>query len=365
MRAMPVLGILFSLTLCGTSRGESPIRHTRVFVSGQGGYRLYRIPAVETAPDGSVLAFVEARKHHGEDPGMGGNDIDLVMKRSADGGATWSAMKMIENPDEGWDAGNPATLVDRDTGRVWLFYIRIKQGRTASKTLARTSDDSGVTWSEPIDLTAVARDLADSSWNMSVPGPGGAIQNRKGWLIVPMWGGGSPFAIYSEDHGRTWQRGKRVPGIESGAEPQAVELSDGRILMDIRHGGGKRMMAASEDGGKSWLEARVSPLVTPGTGVSCAIETYTSRSAGATHNRILWTGPRTGRKNMVIRVTYDDAISFPVERLFWEGRGGYSDLTIQDDESIGVLWEGGAPRAGAKYCITFTRLTREFLEPAQ
>lgn len=68
---------------------------------------------------------------------------------------------------------------------------------------------------------------------------------------------------------------------------------------------------------------------------------------------------------MVIRVTYDDAISFPVERLFWEGRGGYSDLTIQDDESIGVLWEGGAPRAGAKYCITFTRLTREFLEPAQ
>ena len=136
--------------------------------------------------------------------------------------------------------------------------------------LARTSDDSGSTWSEPVDLSHVGR----------IIGPGGVIQNRKGWLIAPEWSGGL-FALYSEDHGRTWQRGKPVPEI-SGAEPQLVELSDGRILMDIRQSRGTehRWIAVSGDGGKTWEKARPA-LVTPGTRVACAIESYTSRSAGA------------------------------------------------------------------------------------
>ena len=77
--------------------------------------------------------------------------------------------------------------------------------------LARYSDDNGVTWSEPIDLTRTARDMADGRWRISVPGPGGAIQNRTGRLIVPMWrfAPWGTFTLFSDDHGRTWQRGER------------------------------------------------------------------------------------------------------------------------------------------------------------
>ena len=46
--------------------------HVDVFVSGTDGYFAYRIPAIETSPDGSLLAFAEARKYNLDDPGFGG-----------------------------------------------------------------------------------------------------------------------------------------------------------------------------------------------------------------------------------------------------------------------------------------------------
>ena len=68
---------------------------------------MYRIPAIEAAPDGSLLAFAEARKYGGSDPGMGKQDIDLVLKRSTDAGRTWSPMKLIEDPGQLWSAAIP------------------------------------------------------------------------------------------------------------------------------------------------------------------------------------------------------------------------------------------------------------------
>ena len=112
-----------------------------------------------------------------------------MLKRSTDGGATWSAMRVIEHSGEYWSSANPATVVDRQNGRVWVFYLRCKPGRGSAEArpgtddasnLARYSDDHGVTWSEPIDQTGVARDMADANWRIRVPGPGGASTGRAG-----------------------------------------------------------------------------------------------------------------------------------------------------------------------------------------
>lgn len=368
MRHSWILSLLFSFVVTLAAWGEQPLKHVDVFVSGKDGYVGYRIPAIETAPDGSLLAFAEARKYNFSDPGGKGQDIDLVLKRSTDGGATWSVMKIIEDSGKFWSSANPATVVDRQTGRIWVFYLRCKPGRNTdaarpgtddAANLARTSDDNGVTWSEPIDQTKVARDMADPQWRISVPGPGGAIQDRKGRLIVPMWkvapwGG---FAIFSEDHGRTWQRGAIVPGKQGGDEDQLVELSDGRILLDIRqHGGPHRWMATSSDGGRTWSAPRPGVPVTP---VCCAIERYTRKSAGDDCDRIVWTGPAgPGRSKLVVRTSVDEGLTFPYERVISEGPAAYSDLTVLKDKSVGVLWERGNYRF-----ITFTRLDRDSLAP--
>lgn len=364
--------LLLGFTLAGlVSAAPPPLKHVDVYVSGQDGYAAYRIPAIETTPDGSLLAFAEARKHNLHDPGGAKQDIDLVLKRSADGGATWSVMKVIEDPGELWSAANPATVVDRQTGRVWLLYLRSKPGCSSAtsrpgtddlQTLARWSDDNGQTWSDPIDLTAVARDMADPTWRCTVIGPGGAIQDRRGRLIAPAWKTEpfNVFAIFSEDHGRTWQRGAFVPGKE-GNEDQLVELADGRVLIDIRQNSGPtRMLATSSDGGRTWSERRPGQKVSP---VCCAIERYTLKSAGDDRDRILWTGPKEPRRaKLAVWTSDDEGQSFTNERPVYDGFAAYSDLTILKDKSVGVLWERGVER-GYQF-ITFTRLTRDFLEPA-
>ena len=338
-----------------------------VYTSGEDGYAIYRIPGIETAPDGTLLAFAEARKYGGADPGFGKQDIDLVLKRSRDGGKTWSKMTVVEDPGELWSAANPATVVDRDTGKVWVLYLRSKPGRSTltsrpgtddMQTQARWSADSGATWSEPIDLTAVARDMNDEKWKASVVGPGGAIQAQNGRLLAPIWK--SPYnvlAIYSDDHGSTWHRGQRVPDGDRGDEDQFVELADGRILMDMRQTrGGTRWRATSSDGGQTWSETFAGEAATP---CACAIERLTLKSAGDDRNRILWTGPKgPGRKTLIARVSYDEGKTFPVERIISEEPAAYSDLAMLKDRTVGCLWERGNYRF-----ITFTRFNLAFLEP--
>lgn len=111
-----VIGVLGAAPV----QGEALLQQTDVFVSGSDGYFGYRIPAIETAPDGTLLALAEARKHNLGDPGYEGNDIDLVCRRSTDAGVTWSPMKTTKIRRR-WSAANPATLM---TKQVWLFYLQ-------------------------------------------------------------------------------------------------------------------------------------------------------------------------------------------------------------------------------------------------
>jgi len=339
-----------------------------VFISGKDGYHTYRIPAIEAAADGSLIAFAEARRYSADDPGWTNQEIDLVYKRSADDGASWSPMKVLEHAGELWCAANPATLLDRGNGRLWVFYIRARPGRSTDtarpgtddmQTLARRSDDNGRSWSEPVDLTGTARDMTDTTWRASVPGPGGAIQTRTGRLLVPMWK--MPFGnfvIYSDDHGSTWRRGRYVPGNQGGDECQVAELTDGRILMDIRQEtGAHRWLAESQDGGTTWGEPRPGVAVAP---VACALERFALRTPGGERNCLLWTGPTgTERKRLRLLISDDEGKTFARERLISDQYAAYSDLTILKDGTVGVLWERGAD-AGYQF-ITFTRLSQAWL----
>ncbi|MGQ9770807.1 MAG: sialidase family protein [Thermogutta sp.] len=365
---LAAMAAVAALPLRVAQAAETDLEHVVVFSAGEAGYHTMRIPAIETAADGTLLAFAEARKNSAADPGYPGQEIDLVMKSSPDGGRTWSSLVVLEHVGELWSSANPATVRDRTNGRIWLFYLRCAPGMNTYKArpqtfdvrnLARFSDDHGQTWSEAIDLTAVARDLNDKDWGISVPGPGGAIQARQGRLIVPMWRYRPfrDFVLFSEDHGETWQRGDFVPIEEGVDECQLLELADGSVALDMRQQrGAHRWISISKDGGKTWSEPRAGQTVTP---VCCAIERWTLKSAGDDRDRIVWTGPRgPGRNNLTLWVSYDELATFQNPRLIAEGPGAYSDMAVLPDKTVAILWEQGNYKA-----IVLTRVTLPWVEP--
>lgn len=375
--------ILLILAAVCCRGGDVLITQTDVFRGGEDGYRAYRIPAIAAAADGSLVAFAEARKENRGDPGNG--DIDLVMKRSEDQGATWSRLMVVDDPGEKWAASNPTPVLDLTSGRLWVAFNRWKPGKGTAQSRPGTddnqawlrwSDDHGRTWPEAREITREARDF--ERWGAMFLGPGGAIQTKSGRLLLPAamcpdtcsvmgaapgWQGSlsmmRAYAIYSDDHGATWQRGGLLPALTD--ENQMVELADGAVMMDARQASGeRRWVGVSQDGGVKWSRPAAGQAVTP---VATSIERYTLKSAGADRDRLLWTGVAgPGRKHLVVRVSYDEGQTWMNERTLYGGLAAYSDLAALKDGTVGVLWERGVSELSQS--ITFTRFNREFLEPA-
>src|SRR5262249_44159803 len=108
-------GALAILAIAVPGRAGEP-EQAPLFVSGQDGYHTYRIPSLVVTAKGTLLAFCEGRKKSSTDSG----DIDLLLKRSFDGGKTWTQTQVVW--DDGEDTcGNPCPVLDARTGTIWLL----------------------------------------------------------------------------------------------------------------------------------------------------------------------------------------------------------------------------------------------------
>ncbi len=186
---------LLLLSLCcaaSSTASASGLPLTDVFVSGREGYHTYRIPALIVAGDGALLAFCEGRKKAQSDAG----DIDLLVKRSIDGGKTWGPQEVVWDDGEN-TCGNPCPVVDRTTGTIWLPMTwnhgkdtenQIKQntGKDTRRVFLTHSDDNGRTWAKPREITA---EVKRPEWRWYATGPGVGIQLTRGpWkgrLLIP------------------------------------------------------------------------------------------------------------------------------------------------------------------------------------
>jgi Neuraminidase (sialidase) len=351
---------------------DDQLTHVDVFVSGTEGYHTFRIPSVARTADGTLHALAEGRLTNRSDPG--GTHIDLVYKRSTDGGKSWSALVLLDrHPEADEDnlekdrtaAANAVALVDRTNDRLWLFDTRLVDRNLGSfQAWALYSDDSGVNWSPPQRIRVPRYELPGSS--DIYPNLGSGIQLRSGRLIVPATrrtsGKTQSFALYSDDHGANWHAGEVVEAAVN--EAQIVELNDGRLLMSVRpNSGGDRLAALSSDKGEHWTTP--APLFSS-TRVAEAIERYTREGEnGASRNRLLHTipagGPLGARSNLEVRISYDEGVSFGISRTVYAGYAAYSDLVNIDSDQVGILWERG-DTTGYQF-ISFTVVNRAFLEP--
>ncbi len=362
-----------------------------LFGPGEHGYYLFRIPAMVTTSSGGLLAFCEGRKNNHYDAGQ----INLCMQRSFDCGTTWEPARIITS--DGLNTmGNPCPVVDRETSTIWMLFCHNLGTDRSSAIMDRTargtrtcwvmhSHDDGETWSEPTNITAQVK---KSDWTGYGTGPGVGIQLRDGRLLVPCYHGVAEskiyesHVIYSDNHGQTWHIGGSV-GPHCG-ESTAVELADGAILLNMRDetlpravargeigiddrghpilpDGGSgfcRAHAISRDRGMTWA-AKQSDQGLTDTVCQASILRYTDEATQG-KSRILFANPSSletrpvgdgypggrQRKQMTIRLSYDEARTWPIAKTINPGFAAYSCLVKLPDARIGCFYEAELPTSG-------------------
>lgn len=393
-----LLAVSLSALACSTSGppAESPadapfFTQQALFQANEGGYAHYRIPAIVVTKSGAVLVFTEARMDMGGDWGP----IDILMRRSTDGGETFDpARKIVEVEGEiqqnpvalAQDLAKPgevtynnfAPIVDEDGVIHALFCVEY------ARAYYVRSEDDGVTWSAPVDVTATFEQFrGDYDWRVIATGPGHGIQLENGRLLVPVWmsdgtGGHAhrPSAVsvvYSDDAGATWERGEIVvahPRLKNPSETLALQVADGRVMLNIRHENPehRRAVSYSEDGATGWTDPVFDEELLEPICMGSLIR--------LNEDEILFANPHSEvprnpdnpegnhkRQNVSVKLSMDEGETWPVNRVVEPGVSGYSDMAVGEDGTIFLFYERGsaATRDTHTASLTLARFNRAWL----
>jgi sialidase-1 len=351
------------------ARGAEEPQRVAVFVAGDSGVTLYRIPGIVTTPRGTLLAYCEARRDSRRDWG----EIEVHLRRSTDGGRTWEAARHVAhhgpriegNPTklEGGEreqtVNNPVAVVDRGSGDVVLLYC-VNYARCF---VIRSADD-GLTFSPPVEITdAFTGFRRHHPWKVIATGPGHALQLRSGRIVVPIWfaygpaGAHHPSAtatITSDDGGRTWQGGElAVPAGSGRGDPNesiAAERSDGSVLLVSRNvsAPNRKLVTIGPDGARGWgvpafqadlpepvcMAGLVAHPARPGMMIFSCPDSLARDATGAEIP-----AGKAKRRNLTLRVSTDDGRTWPVTHVLEPGASAYSDLTVLPDGTVVCLYE--------------------------
>ncbi|MEU9365613.1 sialidase family protein [Streptomyces avermitilis] len=344
------------------------------FRGGREGYASHRIPAVVATGAGTLLAFCEGRVDSAHDHG----NIDIVLKRSADGGHTWGPLQAVAKNGDNL-AGNPAPVV-LDTGRVLLVHVRSAAGASEDAILrgkvkaadgrrvwVQHSDDDGLTWSNPREITGQVR---KANWRWYATTPGHALQLTTGRVVVP--GNhtvpptgtdngteakyNSGHCLLSDDRGASWYLGyldENTNGYVNVNETTATELPDGRVYFNTRNDSpspGNRADAYSKDGGKTLVKP-----FRPQAGLTAPV-VQGSVLQLRDPDLLLFSGPADPafRALMTVRASEDGGTTWRTAHPLDGLPAAYSDLVRVDQDTVGLLYETGD--FGAYETITFRRI---------
>lgn len=322
--------------------------YAKLFDGGPSGYHSYRIPSIVKTTNGTLIAFAECRRWSSSDWG----DINLVFKRSTDNGATWSALGEVVGTGPGtW--GNPTAVTDWTTGRVWVFF-NWNSGDQATfsdidewgerKVYSSYSDNHGVSWSTPLDMTAT---LLPPNFTWDAIGPGVGIQTSRshsGRLIIPA----TERNIYSDDHGATWHYQIIPTGTSEGT---MVEQLNGSLMRNDRPVTSQWELMKRRRISTGSIENGFGTFVSDGTLYDPKCEGSIYRYNWDSPDRIIFlnSASTVTRCKMKVRISYDQGQTWPIGRKIYDwltdeeaqaqGKGGYSSMTKTSDYCIGALIE--------------------------
>lgn len=338
------------------------VERSLVYCPGDYGSRFYRIPAIVTATDGSLVTVADKRiEHNGDLPAK----IDIVSRRSTDGGMTWGDYVTVAAHDSIGGCGDAALLADRISGDILAIFSHgngLWQNEPAHITVMR-SKDNGQSWEDPIDispqiLTTDPTGPQPIKCTSAFASSGRATQLADGRIIFSLVAReeGNPhfkvYAVYSDDSGRSWKVSEN-PASCDGDESKIVQLADGSLIMSIRNRFGTlRKFSRSYDNGETWSEPLpVEDLPDP----RCNGDIIRYSLDGKELLLQSLPGNPRGRSNVAIYVSEDDGKTWPIKKTIVNMPSAYSSMTILPDGSVGILTEESANNHYS-YSIWFTRM---------
>ncbi|MEG2149739.1 MAG: LamG-like jellyroll fold domain-containing protein [Bacteroidaceae bacterium] len=347
------------------------LAHKLLYDHGDPGFFTPRIPGIITAANGDLVIVTDKRKGRGNDLP---SNIDVVIKRSKDGGKTWLADQTIAQGTSDAHGYGDAALArtNEPNGIICIFVGDNGLGASTPYDLIRTyickSADNGVTWTAPIDITNQlygdgCTDPIRKRWCGSFCGSGSGLLTSNGRIMfVAAVKETSVFALtnhvfYSDDNGVTWN--VSGPAKTKGDEAKVVELNDGTILMSIRQKG-KRWFNKSTDNGETWGEAYPqNDLITPACNGD--IIRYTSTKKGFEKDRLLHSLPNDAniRQNVSVFISYDEGATWPIKKTICPTGADYSSLCILNDGTIGAYVE--EQPANGLYSLYYSNFSLKWL----
>ena len=337
---------------------------------GDFGSKFFRIPAIITAKDSTLVITTDRRKYSNADLP---EDIDIILNYSADSGNSWSEPQFLSiGGGVGYGFGDCALAHTRDEGGLIAVYAGgagfwQSTPDNPQRIYCRRSTDNGRSWSPARDIThyLYGPDCPDTTrrlWRGAFCASGNGLLTSTGRIMFvaavheeEAWSA-NDYVLYSDDNGETWQCSQRA--CTGGDEAKVVELRDGRILMSIRHKG-ERWFNISEDGGITWHDT-----VFAGEGITAPacngdIIRYDRPDGTSVLLHSLPIGNE--RKNVSVLISYDEGKSWPVSRVIVPYNSAYSSLCILPDGTIGMYVEED-PNGGDHYEMVFYNFTLEWLE---
>ena len=328
-------------------------------------YSRYRIPGLLVTTRGTLLAVCEAR-----DALNDWSRMDILLRRSTDGGETFSGPILLASGDEKHPTVNNPVLLEDGRGRI-LFLFCQDYAVDGGRVLLRISENDGATWGPCRDITAATEPEVR---NVFALGPGHGIRTREGTLLIPFWRVPKRYqsptrshipseigTLWSKDDGETWHIGAVLAsrdGLMTPNETGIAELADGRIYLNARLGAGLtyRARAYSPDGYSKWEQFEPDyALHDSGCFASCVACRAADERAWLFFANC---NSKTARRNVTLRGSLDCGKTWCFSKSIDADRGGYVELAADPSRNrLYVLYEEDIGTALHLVTVPFSELT--------
>lgn len=380
------------LTAAGNPDGTMRIfkQQTALWTPDHANTIYYRIPTMLNTADGGIVALTDYRHDHPYDlgknasNGVGPHVVDVVARRSTDGGQTWQDEVVVAAGD-GTNAatygfGDPAIVRDADGTLHCLMAAGNASYASGMLHVGYSkSTDKGATWS-------AVKDIYDDIYKGGLTIASAFVTGGKGVTFAngrmafaflgKVSGTTNIYPIYSDDQGATWHIQPTV-AYSGGDESKLEIMNDNSLLLSVRKGSyngtavrsyNRTTGDASANGIANWGTAANWGSEMNANGCNADILYYNRSTEDASRPDVIFhtltKAYSTYRKDLRLYMSFDQGATWQEAFLLQSGYAAYSSMQKLANGDLAIIFEDGSIGNWDKqdcYAINYVVLSSELI----